>query len=868
MTPLMPYTAKSEEKKEVSVQITQIEEDVMVNISKLRGIRGTFAFAMLATLLAVAFLLFVTGDVAQAQTPVVPANPTGLSATTVTHNSITLGWSDPGDSSISGYVILRRDPQTQVAGTFSTLDSDTGSASTTYTDSTVNAETRYVYRVKAKNSAGTSGRSNFVNIATSTAPVVQPTPTPTPVPTVPARPTGLTSTTVAISSVTISWDDPGDSSITGYQVLRRSRDGEVYEDGQGAAQFVAVVDDTGSAATTYTDTSVTPHTRYVYRVKARNSNGLSPWSSYLNVETPDFQIQTQNSPAKPTGLVVSVALDNSVVFDWSDPGDSSITHYKVLRREGDSGQFTTIEDNTGSADTSYTDTTVSADTAYEYRVIAVNGGGDSEESDSLSAQTSPESTVVVILPPEEEPEEPPTSEPQLGTIIDDELDTTPPTFVSAVTSRDGIEVKVTFSEDIVVGSHITTLATRYSIGAGWILKNVMTVTVDGHDNILFRSSYSGSVLTLRLEGPHVRTGQVVQVAYNNIFAQEPGGALVDSSGNAVELFDAQPVTNASVAGDTFTPAETPVLNKQTLSICEGQAGIYGVSLASQPTGNVGVSTLMNPARSILPSTQYLTFNTGNWDTPKTISVSTVVDDDDYTNWEMVYHRINGVALRLTYDKVVRIVVLEEDHASCTVDTSATGLPTISGEVYVGQTLTVGTSRIADVDGLTGVAYSYQWMAGGTDISGATGSDYTIVASNLSRTIQARVSFTDDAGNDETLTSAATVYVVGPLTISGATTTGYEENGAEAVVTYSAAGAGISTVAWSLSGDDSDDFSISSGGVLLFTSAPDYELPTDSDEDNVYSVTIEASASSGRTTTDMELQVTVTDADEAPVMNGG
>ena len=856
MTPLMPYTAKSEEKKEVSVQITQIEEDVTENISKLRGIRGTFQFAMLATLLAVACMLFVTGDVAQAQTPVVPANPTGLSATTVTYNSITLGWSDPGDSSISGYVILRRDPQTQSAGTFSTLESDTGSDATSYTDSTVSAETRYVYRVKAKNSAGTSGRSNFVNITTSTAPVVQPTP----VPTVPARPTGLTSTTVAINGVTLSWDDLGDSSITGYQVLRRSRDGDVYEDGQGAAQFIAVVNDTGSAAATYTDTSVTPHTRYVYRVKARNSNGLSPWSSYLNAETPDFQIQTQNSPAKPTGLVVSVALDNSVTFGWDDPGDSSIAHYKVLRREGDSGQFTTIEDNTGSADTSYTDNTVSADTAYEYRVIAVNGGGDSEESDSLSAQTSPEATVVIIVPPEEDPEEPPTSELQ--------LDTTPPTFVSAVTSRDGIEVKVTFNEDIAVGSHITTLATRYDIGAGWILQNVMTVTVDGHDNILFRSSYSGSVLTLRLEGPHVRRGQVVQVAYNNIFAQEPGGALVDSSGNAVELFDAQPVTNASVASDTFTPVETPVLNKQTLSICEGQASIYGVSLASQPTGNVGVSTLMNPARSILPSTQYLTFNTENWDTPKTISVSTVVDDDDYTNWEMVYHRINGVALRLTYDKVIRIVVLEEDHASCTVDTSATGLPTISGEVYVGQTLTVGTSRIADVDGLTGVAYSYQWMAGGTDISGATGSDYTIVASNLSRTIQVRVIFTDDAGNDETLTSAATVYVVGPLTMSGATTTSYEENGEGSVATYSVAGAGISTVSWSLSGDDSDDFSISSGGVLSFTSAPDYEAPTDSDEDNVYSVTIEASASSGRTTTDMAVQVTVTDADEAPVMNGG
>ena len=38
---------------------------------------------------------------------------------------------------------------------------------------------------------------------------------------VPARPTGLTGT-VSPEQVSLSWDDPGDSSITGYQVLRRN----------------------------------------------------------------------------------------------------------------------------------------------------------------------------------------------------------------------------------------------------------------------------------------------------------------------------------------------------------------------------------------------------------------------------------------------------------------------------------------------------------------------------------------------------------------------------------------------------------------------------------------------------------------------
>ena len=98
---------------------------------------------------------------------------------------------------------------------------------------------------------------------------------------------------------------------------------------------------------------------------------------------------------------------------------------------------------------------------------------------------------------------------------------------------------------------------------------------------------------------------------------------------------------------------------------------------------------------------------------------------------------------------------------------ATGAPTISGTVQVGETLTADTSGIDDADGLTNVSYSYQWIAGGeADIDGATGSSHTLTTSEQGQTIQVQVSFTDDQNNEETLTSAATAAVAGAATVPG------------------------------------------------------------------------------------------------------
>ena len=89
---------------------------------------------------------------------------------------------------------------------------------------------------------------------------------------------------------------------------------------------------------------------------------------------------------------------------------------------------------------------------------------------------------------------------------------------------------------------------------------------------------------------------------------------------------------------------------------------------------------------------------------------------------------------------------------------ATAEPTISGTAQVGETLTANTSSIADADGLDDVSFTYQWLADDSEIAGATNATYILAADDEGKTIKVRVPFSDDAGNAESLTSAATETV--------------------------------------------------------------------------------------------------------------
>ena len=93
---------------------------------------------------------------------------------------------------------------------------------------------------------------------------------------------------------------------------------------------------------------------------------------------------------------------------------------------------------------------------------------------------------------------------------------------------------------------------------------------------------------------------------------------------------------------------------------------------------------------------------------------------------------------------------------------ASGAPVISGTAQVGESLTADTTGIEDGNGLDRVQFRYQWVSHDEstdkDIASATGSTYTLAASDKGKTIRIRVAFTDRGGYGESLTGGETATV--------------------------------------------------------------------------------------------------------------
>ena len=83
----------------------------------------------------------------------------------------------------------------------------------------------------------------------------------------------------------------------------------------------------------------------------------------------------------------------------------------------------------------------------------------------------------------------------------------------------------------------------------------------------------------------------------------------------------------------------------------------------------------------------------------------------------------------------------------------TGTVTIEGQIIVGQTLTA-TNTLADLDGDI-VIVSYQWLADGEEISGATSDTYLLTENEIGKAISVVVVHNDGTFEDITTESAAT-----------------------------------------------------------------------------------------------------------------
>ena len=101
-------------------------------------------------------------------------------------------------------------------------------------------------------------------------------------------------------------------------------------------------------------------------------------------------------------------------------------------------------------------------------------------------------------------------------------------------------------------------------------------------------------------------------------------------------------------------------------------------------------------------------------------------------------------------------------------------------------------------------------------------------------------------------------MLGGVSVSGMDNVMHEENSGREVATYMASADGARFIA--LSGADAGDFNISSGGMLSFRSDPNYEMPADSDANNIYMVTVNVRYMTWTDSLDVMVMVTNMDDD--------
>ena len=183
----------------------------------------------------------------------------------------------------------------------------------------------YVVGVRAGNSAGWGPWTDSPTSGPYTPPT--PTPNPTPEPEPPATPAGLTATP-GDGSITLAWDDPGDSTITGYEYNVNHNDTSTGNL-SGWSDWTALAG-SGAATTSHTFTGLTNGKEYRYHLRAVNGGGhgaaapnAAPW--YV-VAVPAVPL-----PAAPANLSVTPG-DGYLDITWD--AVSGATGYDVRAKTG------------------------------------------------------------------------------------------------------------------------------------------------------------------------------------------------------------------------------------------------------------------------------------------------------------------------------------------------------------------------------------------------------------------------------------------------------------------------------------------------------------------------------------------------------
>ncbi len=279
-------------------------------------------------------------------------SPSNLTAAAISYSKIKLTWTDNSAEETSFSIERKRG----ISGTYYYLASVSANA-TTYTDSTLEPNTEYYYRVSAYADGGNSLYSNEAGATTPALPLF--------------APSGLTATALPSCEIKLTWADNSLNEMNFY-IERKT----------GAFGSYSVIASVWANVTTYTDFSVSDNTQYFYRVRAYNGE-YSEYSNEANATTPIMSLWA------PSNLMATALSSSQIRLTWTDT-TAEEKSFHIERKKGASGTYSIMPYYIGANTTAYTDNyLLEPNTEYYYRVRSYGDGGYSPYSNGAGTTTLP-----------------------------------------------------------------------------------------------------------------------------------------------------------------------------------------------------------------------------------------------------------------------------------------------------------------------------------------------------------------------------------------------------------------------------------------------------------------------------------------------
>lgn len=286
----------------------------------------------------------------------VASAPTGLTATAVSAQEISLTWTAPQDNSgLGSYLIFSGSSPSNL-----TEIAIAPSSKTTYLNQPLAPATVYYYGVAAMESGVQSSLSPLVSA--STLPLPNP-------------PGNVTATASSPTQIAVSWQETmarNGLTIANYQVWRGTTPGQLTK--------VATV----TSGTTYTNRSLAANTTYYYEIVAADTGHDN------SVPSSPVSATTKPMPPAPASLAATTPAATQIALTWQwSPltGGLAIARYLVYCGTSPSN-LTQV--GTATTGPSFTYRSASAATKYYCDVVAV---------DSANDDSTPSSQIIVTTPP-------------------------------------------------------------------------------------------------------------------------------------------------------------------------------------------------------------------------------------------------------------------------------------------------------------------------------------------------------------------------------------------------------------------------------------------------------------------------------------